>query len=282
MILEHISSIFFELSNDERLEILMNLNSKEETFTHIADKLKMNSQQLSRHLTRLLEAELIEKAPGGTYKITNYGNTFLRLSESFEFSVANRAYLTSHDLTKIPYEFIVRLGDLANSRLTENVMNSISEFESIIKEAEEFLWVIIDKRTRSVRPFVSQAIARGINLRSISPTSYVPEIDVKREISEEDELIIIRAEGEGRVEVADTDHFDVYLWVSEKAAFISFPLHDGTFDYRGFISSDKRAISFCRDIFNHYWKYVRIIPRLELVERHLEYCHYYGAYPKYP
>ena len=161
-------------------------------------------------------------------------------------------------------------------------MNSISEFESIIKESEEFLWVIINKRTRSVRPLVSQAVARGINLRSISPTSYIPEIDVKREISEEDELTIIKAEGEGRTEVADTDRFNVYLWVSEKTAFISFPLDDGTFDYTGFLSTDQRAISFCKDLFKYYWERVRVIPRHELVERHLGYCHHYGVYPKYP
>jgi predicted transcriptional regulator len=162
-------------------------------------------------------------------------------------------------------------------------MNSISEFESIINDTEEFLWVIINKRTRSVRPLVARAVERGISLRSISPPSYVPEIDVKRVISEEDELIIIRAESEGRAEVADTEQFDVYLWVSsQKASFISFPLNDGTFDYTGFISSDQRAIRFCTDLFNYYWKRVRIIPKVEIVERHLHYVNYYGAYPKYP
>lgn len=63
---------------------------------------------------------------------------------------------------------------------------------------------------------------------------------------------------------------------------ISLPSNNGAFDYRGFLSSDSRAISFCRDIFNHYWQRVRIIPRFELNERHLEYCHYYGIYQKYP
>jgi len=280
--MEKLGSIFFELSNDERLDILIMLESRPETFTHISERLSLNSQQLSRHITRLIEAQLIEKHPEGAYHISNYGKVVLRLSESFDFVTENREYLTSHDLTRIPYEFVARLGDLYKSILTENVMNSISEFESIIKESEEFLWVIINKRTRSVRPFVAQAIERGVSIKSISPTSYLPEIDVKREIREEDELAIIRAEGDGRVEVADTEQFDLYLWVSEKAAFISFPSNNGAFDYRGFLSSDSRAIGFCRDIFNHYWQRVRIIPRLELVERHLEYCHYYGVYPKYP
>jgi len=280
--LEHLCSVFFELSNDERFEILKVLESNPETFTHISEKLQINSQQCSRHLTRLQEAILIERSPEGSYRISNYGKTILQLSKSFDFASANRKYLTSHDLNRIPYEFVARLGDLSDSKLSANVMNSISEFESLISEAEEFLWVIINKRTRSVRPFVAQAVRRGINLKSISPTSYVPEIDVKREIKEDDELAIIRAEGEGRAEVADTEEFDVYLWVSEKEAFISFPLIDGTFDYVGFISTDQRAIEFCKDLFDYYWGRVRIIPRPELVERHLSYCQYYGIHPKYP
>jgi len=279
--LENLCPILFELSNDERLGILRILEAGPENFTHISEKLSINSQQCSRHLARLLEADLIGKQPNGAYHLSNYGRVLLTLSQSLGFASANSGYLSSHDLNRIPYEFVSRLGDLTESRLTENVMNSISEFESIIGEAEEYLWVIINKRTRSVRPHIARAVGRGIKLRSISPTSYVPEVDVKREISEEDELTIIRAEGEGRVEVADTEQFDVYLWVSEKEAFISFPMNDGAFDYTGFVSSDRRAINFCRDLFNHYWRHVRIIPRPELVERHLQYCRHYGVYPKH-
>jgi predicted transcriptional regulator len=280
--MERLCSVYFELSNEERVEILKILERSPQNFTYICEKLSLNSQQCSRHLTRLLEAELIEKKPDGAYHISNYGRILLKLGQSIDFTSARRDYFLTHDLSKIPYEFVTRLGDLSNSSFTQDVMSSISEFESIINEAEEFLWVIINKRTRSVRPFIARAIERGINLKSISPTSYIPQIDVKRAISESDELIIIRAEGDGRVEVADTEQFDVYLWVSEKASFLSFPLNDGTFDYTGFISSDQRAVQFCRDLFNYYWKRVRIIPRVELVERHLQYVNYYGVYPKYP
>jgi predicted transcriptional regulator len=280
--MERLCSVYFELSNEERIEILNILQLSPQNFTYICEKLLLNSQQCSRHLTRLLEADLIEKKSDGSYHISSYGRILLKLGQSVDFASTRRDYFFTHDLSKIPYEFVTRLGDLSNSRSTKDVMSSISEFESIINEAEEFLWVIINKRTRSVRPFVARAIERGINLRSISPPSYVPQIDVKRVISESDELAIIRAEGEGRAEVADTEQFDVYLWMSEKAAFLSFPLNDGTFDYNGFISSDQRAVQFCRDLFNYYWKRVRIIPRVEVVERHLNYVNYYGVYPKYP
>ncbi len=35
------------------------------------------------------------------------------------------------------------------------------------------------------------------------------------------------------------------------AAYISFPLKDGTYDYLGFMSSDPRVVGFCRDLHRH-------------------------------
>ena len=229
----------------------------------------------------MVEADLIAKNPDGLYHLSNFGRLMLKLTRSIEFVSKYRDYFDSHDINRLPYEFVVRIGDLDDCRFVSNVMVSISEFESIIKEAEDHLWVIINKRTRSVRPFVAQAIDRGITLRSISPVSYVHDLDVKREIIEEDELLIVKAEDEGRVVVADTEQFDVYMWVSEKTALICFPLNDGSFDYTGFISKNERAIRFCEDLFDFYWKQVKILSRTEVVERHLAYLEHYGVHHKY-
>jgi len=280
--MERLCALYFELSNEERLRIMQTLDDGPLNFTGISGKLGLNSQQCSRHLNRMLEADLIAKNPDGLYHLSSFGRLMLKLTQSIEFVSRHRDYFVSHDINRLPRELAVRIGDLAGSRFISNVMVSISEFESIAEEAEDHLWVIINKRTRSVRPFIAQAINRGIGLRSISPTSYVPDLDVKREINEEDELAIIRAEGEGRAVVSDTDRFDVYMWVSEKTALICFPLADGSFDYTGFISKNERAIRFCEDLFEHYWKQVKILSRREVVERHLAYLNHYGVHPRYP
>jgi predicted transcriptional regulator len=279
--MERLCALYFELSNEERLKTMQMLNDQPLSFTGISEGLDINSQQCSRHLTRMLEADLIAKNPDGSYSLSAYGRLMLKLTQSMEFASRYRDYFVSHDLSRLPYEFVARIGDLSDCRFTSNVMVSISEFESIIEEAEDHLWVIINKRTRSVRPFVAQAIRRGISLRSISPTSYVPDLDVKREISEDDELAIVRAEDEGRVMVSDADQFDVYMWASEKTALICFPMNDGSFDYTGFISRNERAIGFCEDLFNHYWRRANVLSRREVVERHLAYLEHYGVHSKY-
>ncbi|UCD45434.1 MAG: DUF1724 domain-containing protein, partial [Candidatus Bathyarchaeota archaeon] len=258
------------------------LDRKPLKLTSIAKELGITNQQCIRHLNRLAETGLISKNAEGNYRLTPYGSMIWRLHPGHEFITKHRDYFISHTLSKLPDEFLARIGALSNSELKSNVMEAISELEAIIKESEEYLWVVIDKRTSSVRPFVAGAVERGVSVRSISPRSYVPSLDVRRDIVEGDELTVIKAEAEGRAEVADAEDFDLYLYMSEKAVLIAFPLEDGTFDYTGFTSSDQRAIKYCHDLFEYHWDRSQIVPRSEIVERHIEYLTKHGIQVKYP
>jgi predicted transcriptional regulator len=280
--LELLCDLWFELSNEDRLGILNLLAGRAEKLTGISRELDVSTQQCNRHLTRLVEAGLVRKDAEGLFSLTPFGEVVLRLNPALEFLTGNREYFMTHTLGELPSEFVVRIGELSNSEFKPNVMEGISEIEDIIKEAEEQLWVIINKRTRSVRPLVAEAIRRGVKVSSISVRSYVTELDVKREIDEEDELTVVRAEEEGQAEVADADIFGVYMYASERAVYISFPHEDGTYDYLGFVSSDPRAVVFCRDLYNYFWKRAEVLPRSVLVQRHLEYIREHGNDPEYP
>jgi predicted transcriptional regulator len=121
-----------------------------------------------------------------------------------------------------------------------------------------------------------------VKVSSISVKSYVTKLDVKRELDEEDELTVLRAEDEGQAEVADADDFGVYMYASEKATYIAFPLEDGTYDYLGFVSSDPRAVGFCRDLYRYFWGRAEVLPRSVLIQRHVDYIREHGIDPKYP
>ncbi|MBN2334376.1 ArsR family transcriptional regulator [Candidatus Bathyarchaeota archaeon] len=266
-----VNDLYFELSNEDRLNILHRLQEAPEKLTALSKAVGVTHQQCMRHLNRLVDTGLVAKNGGGCYELTHYGRAVLRLHRGFAFISRHRDYFTSHTVERLPDEFVSRIGELSSGKPTANVMEAISELESIVKESEERLWVIIDKRTRSVRPLVARAVERGVAIRSISPVSYVHSLDVKRDIVEEDEKVVVEAEADGRAVVADADAFDVYLYLTEKSAFISFPLSDGSFDYTGFASSDPAAVRYCTELFEHIWKEANIIPGAEIVERHLEY-----------
>jgi predicted transcriptional regulator len=280
--LERLCDLWFELSNEDRLGILNLLAGKAEKLTGISRELGISTQQCNRHLSRLVEAGLVVKDAEGLFGLTPFGEVVLRLNPALEFLTGNRGYFMTHTLRELPSEFVARIGELSDSELKSNVMEGISEIEGIIEGAEEYLWAIINKRTRSVRPLVVDALRRGVRVSSISVRSYVTELDVKREIDEGEELTVVKAEREGQAEVADADDFGVYMYVTEKAAYIAFPLEDGTFDYLGFVASDPRAVGFCSDVYRYFWEMAEVLPSSVVVERHLEYIREHGKDSKYP
>ena len=278
--LDEVSGLYFELSNPDRLKILLHLSEAPEKLTEIADHIDTTHQQCLRHLKRLSEMQLVDKTHDGSYKLTSYGELVLKLTPGLTFTTERRDYFNSHSLSKIPTEFVVRIGELMESTELRNVMEALSEIESIVKNAEEYLHVIINKRTHSIRPSVAEAMRKGVQVKSISITSYVPTYDVKRDINLKDEIDIIKAETTGTAIVADQIDFPVYLYLSEKSIFIAFPLHDESFDYTGFYSSNPMAVRFCSDLFEYYWSRTKIIPASEIVDRHRKYLEYFGFDPK--
>jgi len=278
--LERVSELYFELSNPDRLRIMQVLKDAPMKLTDISGSIDVTHQQCLRHLKRLTEVLLVERNHDGLYILSSFGELVLQLMPSLVFVSQYGEYFSTHSVSHLPSEFVSRIGDLSESILLSNVMEALSEIESIVKNSEEYINVVINKRTHSLRPHIADAVRRGIQLRSLSVTSYVPNIDVKREINKKDELDIIEAEKEGRVIVADQTNFPVYMYMSERAVFLALPLNDGTFDYTGFFSSNPEAVHLCSDLFEYYWKRTRIIPITELIDRHTQYVEYYGINPR--
>ena len=264
--MERTHDLFFELSNEYRVNILRALADKPGRITAIANEIGINNQECSRHMTRMTGDGLIRKSEDGSYHLTPYGRAILRLIPGYEYLSKNREYFTTHTLAKLPDRFVARIGELNESRLTPDVMVSIGEFESILREAQEYAWVIIDQRTPSVRPLVARVFERGVELRSLSMFGEHYD-EGKRELNEEDERIILKGYIDGQAESGDLDDASIFLYMSEKAAFIAFPLEDGTFDYRGFTTTDPKAIALCADLFKHCWEQAYIVPKPEFIDR---------------
>jgi predicted transcriptional regulator len=75
--MENIGSLFFELSNDERMMILINLDKESMRLSQLVKKQEMTPTEASRHLQRLTDIDLIAKDADNLYKITPYGRLVL-------------------------------------------------------------------------------------------------------------------------------------------------------------------------------------------------------------
>jgi len=90
--MERLSNLFFELSHEDRLEILSMLMDSSIKLTKISSEMDISSQEVYRHLSRLVDSGLVSKTPEGDYKITSYGSQTMKLVPGYDFFTKHSAY----------------------------------------------------------------------------------------------------------------------------------------------------------------------------------------------
>ena len=273
MAMERLCELYFEVSNEDRLGILYGLEKEGNNVTGIAREHDLTTQECSRHLSRLLEAGLVERDPEGYYGLSQYGRSFMRLIPGQRFLAEYSEYFRTHSLDWLPTEFVSRIGELHESETTENVMVTFSNVESIFREAEVFMRIIHDQYLPSVLPLSIEALKRGVKFTSLELKKKKPGRNLNPirpdYISEEDEDYFIQAWLDGLIKPRFSETVKVFLYITEKEALLAFPLVDGSFDYLGFSSKDPMMREYCLDLFDYYWERGEDPPR-EGVEEHHE------------
>jgi len=223
--LENLCNLLFELSNEDRLRILHQLNKKAMNVTNLSKTLGLTTQESSRHVSRLGDVGLTEKDVDGLHRLTPYGELALKQLKGLEFISQHSDYFTSHTLARIPPEFVCRIGDLVNSTHVDDVMAAFYNVDKVFREAEEYIWVIT----------------------KIKESYRAKDMETAR-----------RARITGLLEERILERLDICLYMSEKeVAGVAFPFPDGRFDYLGFTATDERSHKLCRDLFQYYWERAR-------------------------
>ena len=101
--MEALTDLLFELSNDDRLKILQDLEKGPKNLTRVAKTLGLSVQEASRNVARLVQMSLVTRNPDGDYALTPYGGISLKLLSSYEFLSKNRQYFLGHDFSVLPY-----------------------------------------------------------------------------------------------------------------------------------------------------------------------------------
>ena len=278
MNVERLCDIFFELSNEDRLEILFKLQEDHMKVTTLSRDLEITTQECSRHIARLSEAKLVEKDPEGFFNLTQYGRASLKLIPSWRFISEHSDYFNTHSLEKIPSELACRIGELRKSEPTGNVMVTFHVVESLIKNVEEYVWLMHDQYLLNTLPLLRERLEKGVTIRTFEPQTKEPKriLDPMRPhyIDEDDEIFFMKVWESGQVSTRFSDDIEAFLYVSEKEAVIAFPLSDGSFDYLGFYSKDPSMRRFCRDLFDSCWEKGVPLTRergMRVLERRKEY-----------
>jgi predicted transcriptional regulator len=210
--------------------------------SHISKKLDMTVTETSRHLQRLSDARLIQKDVEGLYGLTPFGALVLSLLSGLGFVSKYRDFFMQYDVSCIPYEFVDRIGELAEGGLGADTFKNLEETEKMFREAREFIWILSDQVLSSSAPIVADRVKDEFEYRVILPVIAMPP-DSKSPIPSTTPGVQKRV----------LQKVDLVIVVTEKVAAFCLPNLNARIDYTGFGGSDPKFHRWCKDLFLYYW-----------------------------
>jgi predicted transcriptional regulator len=240
--MERLCDLLFEISNEIRLTIMQNLEEGPYNISKLSRELNISNQECSRHVSRLVDADLAERDSEGQYGLTEYGSLFMKQLQGLMFTSANREYFKGHTLALVPYEFVAQLGELKGSIYVGDVMAVFQNIQEMCDEAEEYIWRLTDRHLNLIYPNLQAAANRGVKYRRIEPEVIIEAPHVEK-------MPLVEP-----CEVRGMENVDVFMAISEKeVAVLAFPEVIGGFDYLGFTSRDEKTLKWCTELYQYYW-----------------------------
>jgi predicted transcriptional regulator len=254
--MEKLCSLFFELSNEDRLGIVLTLIDRPLKLTQLARELDLTVQECSRQLARLSEIGLVIKDADGFFNPLPFGRHIFRLFPGYQFLSKHVDYFNSHTLSYLPDKFMGRIGELNECQQVTEIMSAFTRIEKIMREAEELLWYMTGENLASPHSYTlaGEAMDRGVKFRCIEAVGYTPPKELINNIPEESIKSIANHRKNDMIHDRVLQSIDIAFYMNEReVALLAFPSEDGAFDYMGFASRDESFIDWCKDVHQYYW-----------------------------
>lgn len=144
----------------------------------IAQKLDLTDTEAFRQLQRLSQAQLVQKQPGGSYKLTTYAKLVLEGSLLRHFIFTHKEYIQDHDVFLLPPEFRARLGELSGARPISSTVETLNWVTEMFKNAEKkYDGVVVD--LDNMVDNLLQRFNEGLHMRLLIYESYLPKAKLK-------------------------------------------------------------------------------------------------------
>lgn len=167
--------MFFELASETRLDILRELKNENLKMQEIARRIDVTATKAFRQLERLSNALLVQKQPDGTFALAEYGKLVFQLSSSLEFTSKHKEYFSTHDVTRLPIQFVNRLGELSQAKLIIDTVETLNKAQRAFMEAEEYSWGMAEGTVpERMEPIIDEIIQKGVKLRFLIPETRLP------------------------------------------------------------------------------------------------------------
>ena len=207
----------------------------------IARRLDVTATEAFRQLERLSAASLVQRQPDGTFALAEYGKLVLQTSSSLSFISKHKDYFSTHDIMRLPCQFVHRLGELSQARLGMDTIENLNRGEQAFKEAEEYGWGIAEGTVpENMGPVMSGLMQRGVKLRFLLPENRLQ--------ADTDSPVVLK-----NLEMRTLIDIPALVVLTEKEGGVCFRQVGGKVDYAGFFGEDPAFLSWVKDLFLYYW-----------------------------
>ena len=240
--------MFFELASESRLSILHELQKGNLRMQQIAQRLGVTPTEAFRQLERLSSASLVQRRPDGTFALTEYGKQVLQISVSLAFISKHRDYFSTHELTKLPPQFVSRLGELSGAKLEADAIETINRGSDAFTRARRYAWGVGQGSIpNNIINIMHEQVRSGIEVRmiisGINPSPRGNAVEEPR-----------------NAEIRVLSDCPVMIALTERDAVVTFRQIGGKVDYAAFVGDDPVFHDWVRDVFLYYWGLAKRIP----------------------
>lgn len=240
-----VERLFFDLSSESRLQILLKLQKSNLKMQEVTKTLDLTTTETFRQLQRLSESRLIQKLPDSKYSLTPYGNLALTMVSSMNFLYKNKEYFLEHEIWRLPVPFINRISELSKGVLINEMAKSLNIMEKIIQNAQSYVWIMTDQFLESHSRAMKDRREQGVCFKTLLHDKL---------FNQEQADSIYKGQ---KVERRFLPSTDAILIITEKEAAISIPLIGGKTANTAFVGSDPAFLKWTNDLFNNYWDKAR-------------------------
>lgn len=239
-----LNELFFELSNENRLKILNLIGKKGMTLGEIWKEIGIPKPEIHRNLKRLVSSGIITKNEVNEYILSPIGKVLMLHIKNLNFLERYDSIFRRHDLSFLPYEFQLSLGELENIEVVEGTiegfnltvqrLNSAGSYENIM--TREILLPFIDP--------VRSLVEKNLRVKVIAPYT------VKGDL-----LKLLEAIKGRNLRVKLVERVDTVILVDEKTGEFNLPLLNGEMDYSvTFYGRSEVEVRWINRLFDHYWE----------------------------
>jgi predicted transcriptional regulator len=229
------------LASESRFSILYELQKENLKMQEIARRLDVTPTEAFRQLERLSTAELVRKQPDGTFTLAEYGKLVLQISISLDFISKHKEYFSTHDLMRLPSQFIDRLGELSGAELGMDTIKNLNMGAQAFTEAEQYAWGIGEGTIPGYMTSVmNQRVQQGVQVKMLVSEERLPAGASMTQMPK-------------NVELRGLPEVPAIIVMTEKVAGICFRQIGGRIDYAGFFGADPAFHTWVKDLFMYYW-----------------------------